>query len=143
MHSLGLLGHHADQVPGFLIVAVIVGTGFYLLVERSRFGFDLRATGINPFAAQAGGVSSRKMILITMLISGAIAGLVALPYVMGTQHNYSDQLPSSLGFTGIAVALLGPQQAGRHRFRRAAVGVPRAVSADPRPQRHPEGDLRS
>jgi general nucleoside transport system permease protein len=107
LHALGLLGHHPDQVPGFLIVAAIVGTIFYFVVERSRFGFDLRATGINPFAAQAGGVGSKKMILITMLISGALAGLVALPYVMGTQYNYSDQLPSNLGFNGIAVALLG------------------------------------
>ena len=107
LHDLGILGHHPDQVPGFLIVAAIVGTLFYFVVERSRFGFDLRATGINPFAAQAGGVSSRRMILITMLISGALAGLVALPYVMGTQYNYSDQLPSNLGFNGIAVALLG------------------------------------
>ena len=108
LHAIGLLAKNdADKVTGFVVVAAIVGTLFYLVVERSRFGFDLRASGINPFAAQAGGVASRRMILLTMLISGALAGLVALPYVMGSQGNYSDQLPANLGFNGIAVALLG------------------------------------
>ena len=56
-HDLGLLApHDPDQIYGFLVVIAIIGTAFYFIVERSRFGFDLRATGINPFAAQAGGV---------------------------------------------------------------------------------------
>jgi general nucleoside transport system permease protein len=107
LHALGLLGNHPSQVPGFLIVAAIVGTIFYFVVERSRFGFSLRASGINPFAAQAGGVDAKRMILITMLISGALAGLVGLPYLLGQQYNYSDEFPANLGFNGIAVALLG------------------------------------
>jgi ABC-type uncharacterized transport system permease subunit len=107
LHHLGLLGSHPDQVPGFLLVAAIIGTVFYFVVERSRFGFDLRATGLNPFAAQAGGVRSARMIVITMLISGALAGLVGLPYLMGQAYSYSSEFPANLGFNGIAVALLG------------------------------------
>ncbi|BEP16170.1 ABC transporter permease [Acidothermaceae bacterium B102] len=107
-HDLGLLApHDPDQISGFLVVIAIIGTAFYFIVERSRFGFDLRASGINPWAAQAGGVSSRKMILITMLISGALAGLVGLPYLLGQGYNYSSEFPANLGFNGIAVALLG------------------------------------
>jgi ABC-type uncharacterized transport system permease subunit len=107
-HALGLLApNDADQISGFLVVIAIIGTGFYFVVERSRFGFDLRATGINPWAAQAGGVSSRKMIVITMLISGALAGMVGLPYLLGQAYNYSSEFPQNLGFNGIAVALLG------------------------------------
>jgi ABC-type uncharacterized transport system permease subunit len=107
-HALGLLApNDPDQISGFLVVIAIIGTGFYYVIERSRFGFDLRATGINPFAAQAGGVSSRKMILITMLISGALAGMVGLPYLLGQAYNYSSEFPQNLGFNGIAVALLG------------------------------------
>jgi simple sugar transport system permease protein len=103
-HSLGLLAAgDPDQISGFLVVIAIIGTGFYYVVERSRFGFDLRASGLNPFAAQAGGVNSRRMILITM----ALAGLVGLPYLLGQAYNYSSEFPQNLGFNGIAVALLG------------------------------------
>ena len=108
LHAIGLLApHDADQISGFLVVTAIVGTVFYYVVERSRFGFDLRASGINPWAAQAGGVSSRRMVVITMLISGALAGLVGLPYLLGQGYNYSSEFPANLGFNGIAVALLG------------------------------------
>ena len=47
------------------------------------------------------------MILITMLISGALAGMVGLPYLLGQAYNYSSEFPANLGFNGIAVALLG------------------------------------
>jgi ABC-type uncharacterized transport system permease subunit len=107
LHALGVLGNHADQVPGFLVIAAVVGTLFYFVVERSRFGFNLRASGINPFAAQAGGVSSKRMVVITMLISGALAGLVGLPELLGNAYTYSSEFPPNLGFNGIAVALLG------------------------------------
>jgi ABC-type uncharacterized transport system permease subunit len=108
LHDLGLLApNDPDQISGFLVVIAIIGTLFYFVVERSRFGFDLRASGLNPFAAQAGGVDSRRMILATMLISGALAGLVGLPYLLGQAYNYSNEFPANLGFNGIAVALLG------------------------------------
>ncbi len=47
------------------------------------------------------------MVLVTMLISGAIAGLVNMPVLLGEAHNYSLSTPSGVGFTGIAIALLG------------------------------------
>jgi simple sugar transport system permease protein len=107
-HDLGLLApNDPDQISGFLVVIAIIGTLFYFVVERSRFGFDLRASGLNPFAAQAGGVDARRMIVTTMLISGALAGLVGLPYMLGQAYNYSNEFPANLGFNGIAVALLG------------------------------------
>ena len=64
------------QLNGFLVGAVLLGVGFYVLVWRTRFGFDLRATGANPAAARASGVNPKAMILKTMLISGGLAGLV-------------------------------------------------------------------
>ena len=85
----------------------LVGVRYCLLVWRTRFGFDLRATGANPFAAVASGVSSRRMIIIAMALSGAIAGLVGLPQVLSTTGSYGRTSPPGLGFTGIAVALLG------------------------------------
>jgi ABC-type uncharacterized transport system permease subunit len=98
----------SKEVYGFLIVAVILGILYAILVDRTRFGFDLRATGSSPTAAVASGVSVKKMVLISMLISGAVAGLVGMPELLeGGGHNYSLNFPSGIGFTGIAVALLG------------------------------------
>jgi simple sugar transport system permease protein len=96
-----------SELRGFLIIAVLVGIGFYILVWRTRFGFDLRATGVNPRAAQVSGVDLKSMIMRTMVISGAIAGLVGMSDLLGFFHNYSIDFTSGLGFTGIAIALLG------------------------------------
>src|SRR3712207_8109219 len=54
-------------------------TTLFRSITRTRFGFDLRATGLSPSAATASGVDARGMVVKTMLISGAIAGLIGLP----------------------------------------------------------------
>ena len=95
------------DVYGFLGFAILIGIAFYVVVWRTRFGFDLRATGANASAAQASGVDARAMVVKTMLISGAIAGTVGLPQLLGFFYKYSLDFPSGLGFAGIAVALLG------------------------------------
>lgn len=98
----------ADRVTGFLVIAIALGVAYYLLVWRTRFGFDLRASGLNPTAAQTSGVDARRMIFTAMLMSGAVAGLVAMPALLSDFHAYSnDQIPTGLGFAGIGVALLG------------------------------------
>jgi simple sugar transport system permease protein len=89
-----------------LVVAVVVGIVFQLLINRTRFGFDLRASGINPFAAQVGGVPPKRMVVIAMTLSGAIAGLIGLAEV-NTVGLFPSNPIKGLGFTGIAVALLG------------------------------------
>jgi simple sugar transport system permease protein len=92
---------------GFIIVAILVGVGYWFILERTRFGFDLRASGMNPFAARASGVNAQGMILKAMLLSGAVAGLVGLGPLFHTFGQYTVDFPRMLGFDGIAVALLG------------------------------------
>jgi simple sugar transport system permease protein len=94
-------------VYGLSILAVVVGVAFWFVVNRTRFGFDLRATGISEPAAIASGVDVRRMIVVSMLLSGAVAGLVGMPQLLGASHTYSLDFPAGLGFTGIAIALLG------------------------------------
>jgi ABC-type uncharacterized transport system permease subunit len=106
------LGSDSEKLHGFLIVAILLGVGYYVLVSRTRFGYDLRASGINPDAARVSGVDPNAMIIRTMLISGAIAGLVGLSDLLGFFDKYSLDFPSLLGFTGIAVALLGRNNPG-------------------------------
>ena len=92
---------------GFVVIAAVVGIGYAVLVNRTRFGFDLRATGQSESAAVASGVNVKKMVVVTMLLSGAIAGLVGMPQLLGASYSYSLDFPTGLGFTGIAIALLG------------------------------------
>jgi simple sugar transport system permease protein len=100
------------KVYGLIFLAVAVGVGFQFLVARTRFGFDLRATGRSASAAQASGVNVKRMVVVAMLLSGAVAGLVNMPVLLGEAHNYSLSTPSGIGFTGIAIALLGRNNPG-------------------------------
>ncbi len=97
----------SSVVHGLLLLAAAVGVGYWWLLSRTRFGFDLRATGLSPTAAVASGVNVKRMVLYVMLISGALAGLIGLPQLLGESHAYSLDFPAGLGFTGIAIALLG------------------------------------
>jgi|SRR5262245_2444195 len=98
---------HKSKVFGLIFLAVIAGVGYSVLLNRTRFGFDLRATGRSETAAVASGVNVKRMVLITMLLSGAVAGLVGMPQLLGASYSYSLDFPTGIGFTGIAIALLG------------------------------------
>jgi general nucleoside transport system permease protein len=107
LRAIGVHVPVGSDLYGFLIVAVLVGVGYYLLVWRTAFGYDLRASGVNPFAAMASGVNPRVMVVKVMLLSGAIAGLVGMSDMLGFFHRYTTDFPVGIGFTGIGVALLG------------------------------------
>jgi simple sugar transport system permease protein len=108
----GILESITGSVPegnlqGFLVVALLVGLLFWVIVFRTRFGFELRATGLNPWAAQASGVDSKGMIIRAMVLSGAMAGLVGMAPLLGFFNRYTLDFTTGLGFAGIGVALLG------------------------------------
>ncbi|MGQ0838336.1 ABC transporter permease [Actinokineospora sp.] len=96
-----------SKIFGLVFLAVLVGVVYWFVLSRTRFGFELKATGISESAAVASGVSVKKMIVYSMLLSGAVAGLVGMPQLLGSSHAYSLDFPPGLGFIGIAVALLG------------------------------------
>jgi simple sugar transport system permease protein len=107
MPGLSLIPDAGVQVFGMIILAAAVGIGYSVLLNRTRFGFDLRATGRSATAAVASGVSVKRMIVMTMVISGGVAGLVGMPQLLGQSYSYSLDFPTGIGFTGIAIALLG------------------------------------
>lgn len=80
---------------------------FWLLVWKTKFGYELRAVGKNPDAAKYAGINVAKVIIIAMAISGAFAGLMATNEILGVQHKVILNYTSGYGFTGIAVALMG------------------------------------
>jgi simple sugar transport system permease protein len=89
-----------------LIALVAVWLAWYILY-RTNLGYEIRAVGMNPQAAEYAGINVRRTIVLAMLLSGAFAGLVATNEVMGFRHRFLDNFSSGLGFMGIAVALLG------------------------------------
>ncbi len=106
--GLDLIPSSGGKVYGLIVLSAGIGVLFHVIVNRTRFGFDLRAAGRSSSAAQASGVNVKKMIVITLLMSGACAGLVGMPALLGDSHSYSSiTFQTGLGFTGIAIALLG------------------------------------
>jgi simple sugar transport system permease protein len=101
--SLGSSG----TIFGMVFVAALLGLGYWFMLNRTRFGFELKASGESPTAATAGGVDAKRMVLVALVLSGAMAGLVGLPEVLGRDYAYTLTSPQGYGFTGIAVALLG------------------------------------
>jgi simple sugar transport system permease protein len=105
--GISLIPGTPAKVYGLIFLAIAAGVAFQVVLNRTRFGFDLRATGHSASAAVASGVDVRRMVVYSMLLSGAVAGLVGMPILLGDAFSYSLTFPAGLGFTGIAVALLG------------------------------------
>ncbi len=89
------------------LIAILMCVLVYIFLWKTKWGYELRAVGENPTAAEYGGISPKKQIIIAMTISGALAGMVAIGEVMGFRHNYYHGFSAEWGFLGIAVALLG------------------------------------
>ncbi|GHF48467.1 ABC transporter permease [Streptomyces mashuensis] len=94
-------------VYGFVVIAALAGVAYWYVLSRTRFGFDLRTVGRSESAAQASGVNVKRMVVTSMVLSGAMAGLVGMPTLLGVSYNYGTDFPTGIGFTGIAIALLG------------------------------------
>jgi simple sugar transport system permease protein len=89
------------------ILALIMAFLIWLLIWRTKFGYEMRTLGFSPKAAKYAGMKEKRIIIISMLISGALAGMMALNPTMGDQHNVSLDFVAGAGFVGIAVALMG------------------------------------
>jgi hypothetical protein len=92
---------------------------YWLLLNRTTLGYEVRATGFNPEAARYGGVNVKRSYVLAMAISGTFAGLAGALDILGWQFRSGAGHPGlAIGFIGIAVALLG---------RNSAIGVPFAA----------------
>ncbi|WP_430246137.1 ABC transporter permease [Neorhizobium sp. DAR64861/K0K2] len=90
-----------------VFLALLVAFVLWLLLYHSTFGVRLRAAGLSPRAAQLQGMPLSRLIISSMLISGGIAGIAGAGEVLGVQYRLIDGFSSSLGFDGLAIALLG------------------------------------
>jgi ABC-type uncharacterized transport system permease subunit len=96
-----------NQVNMSFFIAIGVAVLAYYILWKTNLGYEIRAVGYSPLAAEYGGISVGKNIILAMMISGAFAGLVGTNEVMGFKYRWRQELFTGLGFNGIAVALLG------------------------------------
>ena len=101
-----ILGEGFRLHLGFIVMIAVTALVWWL-VERSTFGFELRAVGANIDAARTAGVSVNKVIILAMLIAGALSGLGGSAQVFGTEQVLTAGIAASYGFDAITVALLG------------------------------------
>jgi ABC-type uncharacterized transport system permease subunit len=90
-----------------IVLAVLVTAGVAWMLNRSAFGFELRAVGANPAAAKTAGISVGKTYTLLMVVAGGLAGLGGATQVLGTAHSLTPAVAGNIGFDGLLVALLG------------------------------------
>jgi len=89
------------------LIALAAAFVVWVLIWRTRFGYDLRTMGTSPTAAVYAGIRYERMVILTMLLSGGLAGMMALNPVMGDMQKLQVGFPAGAGFVGIATALMG------------------------------------
>ena len=90
-----------------LLLALAACALVWALIWHTRWGYALRTVGANEDAARYAGIDPRRMIVAVMLLSGALAGLLGINEIQGVQHRLILNFTAGMGFTGIAVALMG------------------------------------
>ena len=90
-----------------IVLAILACIAVYLLLWKTRMGYQIRASGASPGAAEYAGISPQRQIIVAMAISGALAGMVAMNEVAGVHNKLLTDFVAGAGFTGIAVALMG------------------------------------
>lgn len=112
--QLPSLGVSGSNVSIGIILAVIIAIILYIILEKTTFGYELKATGFNKHAAKYAGMKGKRNIILTMAIAGGMAGLggafaiLAPAEIAGSSMTYEPiNIIAANGFTGIAVALLG------------------------------------
>ncbi len=98
---------HGSAANGTIVIALIAVVLTSWLLFRSRYGYELRAVGLQPLAAESGGIRVPRMWISAMMIAGAIAGLGGVNFVLGYKNYFEDGFSGGAGFLGIAVALVG------------------------------------
>jgi len=89
------------------VLAILCVVGVWALIWRTRLGYEIRTVGANSSAAIYGGISPARVTILTTLISGALAGGLAVNVILGDEQRLILDFTSGFGFVGIAVALMG------------------------------------
>jgi simple sugar transport system permease protein len=116
----GMLPRLSSFIPAFhgsaanvtIVIALVAAFASWWFLFRTRAGFEVRAVGLQPEAAEYGGVRVPRVLWTTLALSGLLAGLGGLNYVLGYKGYYEEGFATGSGFLGIAVALVGRNHPG-------------------------------
>lgn len=100
-------GFHGSAANWSIVLAIVTAVASWWYLFRTRGGYELRAVGLQPDAAEYGGVNVARVMWMSMALSGLIAGLGGVNFVLGYKGYYEDGFAGGSGFLGIAVALVG------------------------------------
>jgi simple sugar transport system permease protein len=114
---------HAGIIIAFLAVPII-----WFLLNRMTLGFEIRAVGANPDAARYAGMKPRRLIILTMSLSGMLFGLAGTINILGINHAMQATFTTTVGFEAITVALLGRSNPIGIMFAALLFGLMRAGS---------------
>lgn len=89
-----------------LVFAIIAAIILWVVLNKSRWGYEIRLIGDNPKAAEYAGISIKRNIVLVMMVSGALAGLAGSSEIMGVVHRLQGAISPGYGFTGIIIAWL-------------------------------------
>ena len=98
---------HGSAANGTILLALLATVTVAWLLFRARFGYELRAVGLQPMAAESAGIRVPRVWITAMVLGGAIAGLGGTNFVLGYKNYFEDGFSGGAGFLGIAVALVG------------------------------------
>ena len=98
-----------SKLTAFFFIAIGVFIIIYIIMKKSKLGFEITAMGKNRFFAEASGMNVKKKVIIIMLISGALAGLAGAGWMLGEKFSYTLDFSGTpgLGWDGMLIALLG------------------------------------
>ena len=91
---------------GGFIIALIAAVVVWFILNRSKWGYEIRLIGDNPKAAEYAGIPIKRNIILVMMVSGALAGLAGMSEISGTVHRLQGAISPGYGFTGIIIAWL-------------------------------------
>jgi len=89
------------------LFALIASAWLYFYLWHTRLGFETRVIGLNEESARFAGISRQRIVIITMMLSGALIGFIGLNEIQGNSHQLNVEFVAGFGFAGIAVALMG------------------------------------
>ena len=102
-----VVGNLKMDIPLGFVLALIAVFAVKFLLDRTKMGYEMKAVGFSRSASRYAGINVGKNIVVTMLISGALAGLAGVTYYLGYFASIQPRVLSSTGFDAIAVSLLG------------------------------------
>ena len=111
-----------------ILVALLAVPIMWFLLYRTTVGFEIRAAGANPDAARYGGMHTRRLIVMTMTLSGFMCGLAGAVTLLGVVHQMAPGYDTTIGFDAITVALLGRSNPIGACFAGLLLGAMRAGS---------------